>query len=301
MVVFKGVDVCEFILGAMMDKSVDSVVAVKVNDGSFSMREFRLHFLCGSIAGVISDAMTHPIDTVRANMQYERGFSNLRYRSTFEAFKTLFRDRGLYRGFGSVAATTIPAHGLYFAGFEIGTRWYQSFRPNHEFEAHLFGGLVADIAGSMVWVPADVIKQRVQLSADKSSLAAAKRVMATEGLRGFYRGYWPALATYGPFVSIYFAMYEYMKQSFKHPESVIAQVTCGSAAAIIASGLTNPLDVIKTRVQVDSLPASTVFRTLMREEGVRALTKGMMARMSWIAPSCAIGIVSYEQAKLLLI
>ena len=54
----------------------------------------------------------------------------------------------------------------------------------------------------------------------------------------------------------------------------------------------------KTRVQVDALPALTVFRSLMREEGVRALSKGMLARISWIAPSCAIGIVCYEQAKL---
>lgn len=283
-----------------MDKAMESPPLSAVHP-PFSLSDFRLHFLCGSIAGVISDAATHPIDTVRANMQYERGFSNLRYRSTFTAFRSLLRDRGLYRGFGSVAVTTVPAHGLYFAGFEMGTRWYQTMvRPGRDFEAHLFGGLIADVAGSLVWVPADVVKQRVQLSADKSSWEAAKRVLATEGPRGFYRGYWAALATYGPFVSIYFATYERLKSFFSSPDSVIPQVICGSTAAVFASGITNPLDVVKTRVQVDSLPALQVFRTLIREEGVKALSKGMLARMSWIAPSCAIGIVCYEQAKLLL-
>jgi hypothetical protein len=93
-------------------------------------------------------------------------------------------------------------------------------------------------------------------------------------VKGFYRGYWAALATYAPFVSIYFATYEHFKKSFSNPDAVVAQVICGSSAAVLASGITNPLDVIKTRVQVDSQPALFVFRKLMREEGVRALAKG---------------------------
>ncbi len=136
--------------------------------------DFAREFLAGSVAGIVSDATTHPIDTVRANLQYQRGFANLKYGSARAAFASLLRERGLYRGFLSVAVTTVPAHGLYFTGFEWGSRWYLRHRPGEDFRAHLFGGLVADVAGSLVWVPADVVKQRVQLSADKSTVHAAE-------------------------------------------------------------------------------------------------------------------------------
>lgn len=87
---------------------------------------------------------------------------------------------------------------------------------------------------------------------------------------------------------------------FESGDSVATQVACGAVAATLASGLTNPLDVVKTRVQVDNRPALAVVRQLLRDEGPRAFLKGATARISWIAPSCAIGIAVYEQCKLLL-
>ena len=259
------------------------------------------HFVAGSVAGVVSDAITHPVDTVRANLQHQRGVGpGLRYRSTLHAFRSLLREGGLYRGFSVVALTTVPAHGLYFAGYEWGRSSFLSLFPGHEFAAGMAGGLLADVAGSLVWVPNDVVKQRVQLQADRSSWAAARRVLAEEGVRGFYRGLGASLGTYGPFVSIYFACYEKFKHAFADREAVMTQVACGSAAAMLASGLTNPVDVVKTRVQVGRETAGVVLRRMLREEGVRAFGKGMVARMSWITPSCAIGIVVYEQMKSLM-
>jgi solute carrier family 25 S-adenosylmethionine transporter 26 len=262
--------------------------------------DFGREFLAGSAAGILSDAITHPIDTVRANLQYQRGFSNLKYGSARGAFTSLLRERALYRGFLSVAVTTVPAHGLYFTGFEWASRWYQRKRPGEEFRSHLFGGLVAEVAGASVWVPADVIKQRVQLSADKSTVAAVRRLLAEDGVRGFYRGYWTSLATYGPFVALYFASYEWLLDLFPNRAAAGAQVVCGTTAAVVASFVTNPVDVIKTRVQIDNRRALDVTRQLLRDEGPRAFLKGATARMSWIAPTCAIGMVTYEQCKLLL-
>ncbi len=187
--------------------------------GDLSGRELALQFLAGSVAGIVSDAVTHPVDTVRANLQYQRGFDNLRYGSARSAFVSLFQQRALYRGFLSVAVTTVPAHGLYFGGFELGSRWFKRRRPGQEFQANLFGGFVAEVGGAFVWVPADVVKQRVQMSADRSSVAAVKRVLATEGWRGFYRGYWASLATYGPFVMLYFAGYQHFKVRLLLPPS----------------------------------------------------------------------------------
>ena len=264
--------------------------------------ETSLQLIAGSVAGVIADGVTHPIDTVRANLQFQKGFKNLRYTSTASTFVQLAKERALYRGFLAVMMTTIPAHALYFGGYEIAKKHLLNRYPKGDWMVHLASGFFADVCASLIWVPADVIKQRVQLSADASSSAALRRVLAEDGVRGLFRGYGAGLATYGPFVAIYFMCYEKSKSMLEHHnlferESVSGQVISGSLAAIVASGVTNPLDVIKTRVQIENKPATLVLRQLLREEGPSAFSKGLMARMSWIAPSCAIGIVVYEQTK----
>lgn len=268
-----------------------------------------VEFVAGSIAGVVADGATHPVDTVRATLQYQRGYTNLRYQgSTLTVFRQLAKEKALYRGFAMVAATTVPAHGLYFAGYEMSKRQLAAWIPQSEgtFFNHLVSGFVADVFGSFVWVPSDVVKQRVQLMTERSSWEATKNIFHQEGLRGFYRGFWPSLATYGPFVSLYFAGYEQIRKMLQtlhfSKDSLAVQIFSGFSSAAIASLVTNPIDVVKTRIQVDRSYANVaeVIRTTLREEGLRAFAKGTLARVSWIAPSCAIGIAVYEQSKLLL-
>ena len=93
----------------------------------------------------------------------------------------------------------------------------------------------------------------------------------------------------------------------------------------IASICTTPLDVIKTRQQLQSLEepvscdhkgatvynprppksqsngALTMLREILKEEGLKGLWKGNVARVMKVAPACAIMISSYEVGKRILI
>jgi len=81
-------------------------------------------------------------------------------------------------------------------------------------------------------------------------------------------------------------------------------------AGAISAAVTCPMDVIKTRLQVQSntsTPSSErykhsvdAFLRIMREEGYRAFTKGMGARVLWITPGTAITITAYEEVKKLM-
>ena len=87
----------------------------------------------------------------------------------------------------------------------------------------------------------------------------------------------------------------------------------GAASGAVASTLTHPFDVVKTRRQISlyKLPGSTfngdqsegTLRTLAsiaRSEGVRSLWIGWAPRVTKIMPSCAIMISTYECAKMVL-
>jgi len=127
-----------------------------------------------------------------------------------------------------------------------------------------------------------------------------------------YKGYWAGLATYGPFVGIYFAVYEQCKLLYKRVYSTshdkemnfIARLLAGAFSGAFASALTNPLDVIKTRLQVEKAHQEGAYKNILdaflrisREEGWRAFTKGIGARILWIAPGTALTISAYEQIK----
>jgi len=72
----------------------------------------------------------------------------------------------------------------------------------------------------------------------------------------------------------------------------------------LAAAITCPLDVIKTRLQVQRSTAKNKYKNafdaahrIITEEGFQAFTKGLVARVLWIAPGCAITIAFYEHFK----
>lgn len=280
--------------------------------------------ICGGVAGLIADCFTHPFDTLRCRMQVLVGTQR---RSLLATLRSSISSEGmgvLYRGFGVVAVGTIPAHALYFGGYEMTKRHLaQYIDTSSSFQvasSHFAAGLVAELGGALVWNPMDVVKQRVMVrdSASglvdyQSSLRGVRTVLQKEGLRGFYHGFGPALAVYGPFVGVYFTAYEEFKAAFARtlqvdPSSLssLVHLPCGFAAGGLAAALTCPLDVIKTRVQVASRnphgqSAWQLAKDIHRNEGKAAFLKGISARVLWIAPASAITIASYELLKNLFV
>jgi len=227
---------------------------------------------------------------------------------------TIVRKEGpmaLMKGFGPVALLTAPAHGVYFGVYE----GIKELIPRRgawgrlsESSVHLTAGFAANTVGAVLWTPMDVIKQRQQARVGKGPypgpLAALAQVYKEDGLRrGLMRGYWSGLATYGPFSAIYFVVYEryklllrqHLQRELHTGNFSVGGLIAGSVAAV----LTAPIDLVKTRLQVaDGAEGSVkLVRRILREEGLRAFSRGIGARVCWVAPGCAITIALYEHFK----
>lgn len=120
-------------------------------------------------------------------------------------------------------------------------------------------GSLAAISHDMFLTPFDVVKQRMQLGYYKNVLHCIRTIMKTEGLGALYTSFPTTLMMNIPFGAVMMAVNESMKKIL-NPEghfSTVSSMVSGSVAGAIAAAVTNPLDVIKTRLQTQNLEHCT--------------------------------------------
>jgi hypothetical protein len=234
--------------------------------------------------------------------------------------------RGLYSGFGVAFFASAPAACLYFSTFE-GAKAVLERAPGLErapAAAHFASGLIAETVSCVLWVPIDVVKERLQVQSALppgaarygGNVDAIRTILQREGLRGIYKGYGATVASFGPFSAFYLMFYEQFKATAKRFYGVASDgdvpfagfLLSGAAAGSLASFVTNPLDMAKLRIQVQRGNQGVGFgfnyrhiahgvSEILRREGFRGLWKGAGARVAFHAPSAAITIAAYEKCK----
>ena len=182
----------------------------------------------------------YPIDTIKTRLQAVRGGGAIVW-------------GGLYSGLAGNIAGVIPASALFMGVYEpVKKRMVaEGFSP---FAAQFSAATLAGTAASLVRVPTEVVKQRMQTGQFTSAIAAVRAIVAKEGVRtGLYAGYGSFMLRDLPFDAIEFVAYEQMRLAYRtlvrgrelHPAETSA---CGAVAGVTTAILTTPLDVIKTRL-----------------------------------------------------
>ena len=182
--------------------------------------------LAGGVSGVAARLLTHPMDTVKTQMQVQGavaaagGNRALHYRGVADAVAKIVANegvRGFYRGFGAVF-TGIPfASGAYFGGYE-GAKMLvpaDAFGPT---ATYIVTGMLAQSLAGVVYTPLDVVKERLQAQHVLGAASAGNykhfanayaTILRTEGVGGLFRGYWASNFTWWPWNVAYFVSYEH--------------------------------------------------------------------------------------------
>ena len=231
--------------------------------------------LGSAMAGILARLPCHPLDTIKARLQVQTSAAAPAYRGVWQGLAAIVRSeglRGLYRGMGVTMIGSGPAGMLYFTSYEVASRRLAgSLSPT---ATALTAGMVAEIVSCLLWVPIDVVKERMQVQTRAAAAAtgapyyrsttdALRQIMAREGLAGVYRGYGATIASFGPFSALYFAFYERLKAAAAaylgvakrdaHDDVMLPfswQLGTACTAGGAAAWLTSPLDLAKLRLQV---------------------------------------------------
>ncbi|XP_008812194.1 folate transporter 1, chloroplastic isoform X2 [Phoenix dactylifera] len=155
-------------------------------------------------------------------------------------------------------------------------------------------GAVAGFATVAALHPLDVVRTRFQVTDGrvtnlplyKNTAHAIYTIARTEGLRGLYAGFYPAV--FGSTLSwgLYFFFYSrakhrYCKGNDRQLSPGYHLVSAAEAGALVCL-CTNPIWLVKTRLQLQTSQHyqpysgfSDALRTILKEEGWRALYKGI--------------------------
>ncbi|XP_064800847.1 electrogenic aspartate/glutamate antiporter SLC25A12, mitochondrial-like isoform X4 [Oncorhynchus masou masou] len=180
--------------------------------------------------------------------------------------------------------------------------------------AYRFGlGALAGATGATAVYPIDLVKTRMQNQRStssfvgelmyKNSFDCAKKVLRYEGFFGFYRGLVPQLIGVAPEKAIKLTMNDFVRDKFTTEDNTIplfAEVLAGATAGGSQVIFTNPLEIVKIRLQVAG-EITTARRvgalTVVRDLGLFGLYKGAKACFLRDIPFSAIYFPVYAHTK----
>ncbi|CRG93339.1 mitochondrial carrier protein, putative [Plasmodium gallinaceum] len=286
-------------------------------------------FLGSTFASTISRTLLYPLDTVKTNKQVhinnyktDQNFN----KNFFFSFIKKFGYKGLYKGFFFSSLTTIPATSLYFCSFEYLKLKRTNFKKKYtekygdentdylNFFDYFSLGLLAEAISCIIFVPIDVVKERMQaqkyleLKEYNKSYYLIKDLINKEGLFRLYRGYSSTCLTYGLFGGSFFFFQNIGNKLMKklNIESSNFNIFQLNLICSFLSGLiTSPLDIVRIRFQIQEKNKTLFYynnsfdgiNKLLKEGNIFNLFKGNLYRCSLVCLSMSINVTIIEMFK----
>uniref|UniRef100_A0A1L8DZY3 Putative mitochondrial carrier protein n=1 Tax=Nyssomyia neivai TaxID=330878 RepID=A0A1L8DZY3_9DIPT len=264
----------------------------------------------------------YPLTVIKTQLQVQ--FRNDVYSGMLDAGSKIYKSdgiSGLYRGFW-ISSVQLISGVFYISTYESVRHVLGQYGAGQRTKA-LIGGGCASVVGQTLIVPFDVISQHmmvlgmpstgksglnplgIKLQKGRFRLAAAftKEIYRRDGFRGFYRGYTASLMAYVPNSALWWAFYHlYQDQLYKvlpdWTSHLLVQCIAGSFGGFTTTIITNPLDILRARLQVQRLSSIRVaFNELWAQEKMNMFFKGLSARLVQSAAFSFSIILGYETIK----
>lgn len=271
----------------------------------------------------------YPLTLIKTQIQVQR--KKEAYSGVADAISKIYKNEGvpgLYRGFWLSSFQIIS--GIFYITTYEGVRYELGKYDVSPKVKSFIGGGCASIVGQTIIVPFDVLSQHLMVLGlvkgrgnarnpqmnplgldlekrmSKAALAkeVAVRVYQLHGPLGYYRGYTASLAAYVPNSALWWALYtayqdELLKIAPSWVSTLLIQCAAGTLGGFTTTFLTNPLDIVRARLQVEGVGTmKQIFKTLWAEEGLVGLYfKGLSARLLQSACFSFSIILGYESIK----
>ncbi|KAF2837815.1 calcium-binding mitochondrial carrier protein-like protein Aralar1 [Patellaria atrata CBS 101060] len=208
------------------------------------------------------------------------------------------------------------AGAVYDAGSRAMARSRTFFQDVLESAHHFALGSIAGAFGAFMVYPIDLVKTRMQNQRSarvgqllyKNSIDCARKVIKNEGIRGLYSGVFPQLVGVAPEKAIKLTVNDLVRGKFTDKKTGAIwwpwELLAGGSAGACQVIFTNPLEIVKIRLQVQGEVAKTVEGAqkrsamwIVRNLGLVGLYKGASACLLRDVPFSAIYFPTYNHLK----
>jgi len=288
--------------------------------------------LASGMAAACSKTLLAPFDTIKTVQQkYSNSGEALGFLDAVSVI--VQRKKGfweLYSGLGVSALGSMPSVGLYFGVYSYCKRTFVPFfqstygsdRCDDDDTKPIFSdsvlrtmsialsAAVGNTVASFSRVPFEVVKQKLQSGLHSSTLDAVTSMIRNEGFQSFFPtgGVSIQMVRDIPYAIFTLLSYEYLRDNWVNKSdkpSPWRDMAAGAMAGGLGSYLTNPMDVIKTRLQTDTMglyggSIMECARATFAEGGFRAFLRGSVPRLMHKIPANGAFFVFYELFRRLL-
>ncbi|KAK9718169.1 hypothetical protein K7432_005686 [Basidiobolus ranarum] len=267
-------------------------------------------FWFGGAAACCATCVSHPLDLVKVRLQNNKGQGGP---GMVRVFANTIRNDGILGIYSGLSASLLR-QALYsttrFGLYEILRR-----RTNNEhfsISKTILLSMIAGGVGGVVGNPADVLTIRMATDGNlppelrrnyKNILDGLIRITAEDGVAGLFRGVGPTTARAMLITSGQIASYDAFKMLLLDrigmTDGIKAHLASSLLAGLVATTVTAPVDVIKTRVMNSHTNDSAISITVntIKNEGLGALFKGWLSAFIRLGPHTILTFVFLEKFR----
>ncbi|GBM55396.1 Mitochondrial dicarboxylate carrier [Araneus ventricosus] len=267
----------------------------------------------GGLAGAGAACITHPLDLLKVHLQTHQGGKL----SVIKITGNIIRQQGvlaLYNGLSASLLRQLTYSTTRFGIYEVVKQNISAPDENMAFYKKILIAAIAGAMGGLVGTPADMVNVRMQNDIKlpheqrrnyKHAIDGLIQVYRKEGVRYLFSGATTAtsraiLMTIGQ-ISFYDQIKQLLVQTAYFNDNLITHFTASTIAGAIATTMTQPLDVLKTRT-MNAKPGE--YRnlwhciTVTAKLGPLGFFKGYVPAFVRLAPHTILTFVFFEQLRI---
>lgn len=267
--------------------------------------------LCSSILVTFA---CNPFDVIKNYTQAGTHYADHRNQLSFpQVTRYIYQTKGIsafWAGIIPALCYTLPSNVIFFQIYE---------RLKKEERAG-YSAMKARFLSVLLTSPIELARTRSQVSLGEINLSSVfRKVVSQEGYISLWRGLLPSLVRDLPFSAVYWELCEYMRDKARNqrhqlPQAInfIVPFGIGMSAGMIATIISQPLDVIKTLIQSTSSsnPHAPIWQRIQNREQLNVIRKyietnggyrkaffvGLTPRILRVPISCAITLGVFDRA-----
>jgi len=248
-----------------------------------------LDFACGSMAGIIAETVTHPLDSAKTRLQMQMlsfrsqtqnpvnvpkgGHPILhQYRGVIRTIVGICKEEGihsLFRGLPPALLRQMVKGGTQMSIYKTVRQFFSNDSNDQSttLSQKVLAAGTAGAVGQLLGNPMDVVKVRLQMDGKRQLVGKTQRysgtfnafrvILTQNGILAFWRGVLPAMGRSAVSSGSGLASYDQTKQflihDFKLSDTSSTHLMCSAFSSFCSTIFGVPFDVIKTRMMEQSM------------------------------------------------